>query len=74
MQHAVHSPGANPALLPGHFLQFPSWSISPKDITAIFVPMDEACTALTAGPKVRDSVIKITNTRRTTLNDIEKRY
>jgi len=36
--------------------------------------IDEACTRFTAGPKVRDSVSKMTNSRRTALNDMDKRY
>jgi hypothetical protein len=41
---------------------------------AIFVPIDEACTAFIAGPKVRDSASNITNSRRTALNDMDERY
>ena len=74
VQHTEHAPRDRPLLLPGQSLQFPWACASLKDITAIFAPIDEACTPFTAGPKVRDRVSKTPNSRRTTLNDMNERY
>jgi hypothetical protein len=71
VQHTEHAPRDKPLLLPGQSLQFPWACASLKELTAIFAPIEEACTPLTAGPKVKDKVSKIANSRRTTLNDMK---
>ena len=56
--------------LPLQSPHMPEEWVSLTVLDAIFAPMEEACTLLTAGPSARDTVSSMAASRRTTSNSM----